>query len=144
MAEPLLYKSLFTIYSGFIVFLATIINRTLNFLEILDQYFVIFFFSGVLISITGIVMMFMWNFNNREPYYENKEENKKHFAPYLTLGSIFVLTGFTYIFYIRDITQTTFIIATGASMIGILLSLKGLRFFVKEVYSVRKKIPQHS
>ena len=148
-AEDLLYKSIVTLFSGFIVFLSILINKLHRFLLLLDSYFVIFFFLGIVICIVGLCMMVVWNFKNVKPFEEHiiEKTEKTHFAPYLTIGIILIVIAFTLVFYFRALSRQLYMISLAISLVGIALLLNGLRYFLKEVIDANKatlKNPLHS
>ena len=140
-AESLLYRAIFTLLMGFIIFVSSIINKTFEILAFMNNYFVLFLFSGFVISTTGIVYTLNWHFKNRGPFYEEQQKTS-HFIPYLAFGILLILIGFISIFYIEVPSKNLFIMTMSVSITGILLLINGLRYFVKE--AVIQKTPERS
>ncbi|MBN2367720.1 hypothetical protein JXC34_01780 [Candidatus Woesearchaeota archaeon] len=138
--DDILYRAIFTLFLGFLTFVSILVNKVYSLFSLLDNYFVLFFFSGILISFIGIGMMIVWHFKNRRPFYESEVKKEVlHFAPYLAAGSVSAIIGFFLQVYYRHMGQALFIISMSLSMLGILLLLNGLRYFIKEVL-VKKPI----
>jgi hypothetical protein len=132
--EDMMYKSIFVLFLGFLVFVMIILNKIHLFLVILDSYFVLFLFLGIIISLVGMSMLVVWNFNNRQPYFE--EINSKigtHFAPYLAAGIFFIVGGFTSLYYLKGLSRVSFLVSISSSILGIMLLLIGLKYFITEV-----------
>lgn len=144
-SEDILYESIFTIFSGFLIFLAIIINKMHQFLAILDSYFVLFLFLGIVLTIIGISMSLLWNFNNRKPYEEAIIiEEKKHFPAYFVSGSIMLLVSFTLRYYFRVNAAYNFLL-NAAGISGIILLTAVLYVYINEVIKkTKKKTPQRS
>lgn len=141
--DTLPYNSIFTLFVGFLIFIAMILNKIHMFFVPLHDYFVLFLFIGVSISSAGLFMVFKWQFENRKPFYEHKKQKKvTHFMPYLAFGILLILVGFFSIYYIKIPNKSIFIMTMSISITGILLLLNGLRYFVKE--AIIGKTPQHS
>ena len=141
-AEEVLFKSVFTLFSGFLIFLSIILNKIHKFLSLLDSYFVLFLFSGIIISGIGISMMVVWNFKNRKPYVDTKQK-RYYFIQFFSIGILMILIGFTLIYYLMAFNKNLMIISLGISVLGILLLVIGLSYFAKEVVFIRKT-PTHS
>ena len=90
-AESLLYKAIFILLTGFIIFVSSIINKTYELLEFMNKYYVLFLFAGFIISITGIVYTLIWHFKTRMPFYEKQQRRTNHFIPYLSFGILLIL-----------------------------------------------------
>ncbi len=145
--DILMYKSIFVLFFGFLVFVMIFLNKLHMFLSILDSYFVLFLFLGVITTIIGIIMLFVWNFKNRKPYEE--EETVKnfvntHFTPYLISGIVFIIIGFSLLFYLKDETGIMRIMSISSSILGIILLLVGLTYYIKEVlFKTIQRTSQH-
>ena len=68
--EDVLYSSLIVIFLGFIIFLFTIINKQISVIDIVDMYFVVFLFFGLLITTVGLSVMMVWHVKHRQPFQE--------------------------------------------------------------------------
>ena len=143
--ENLLYQSMIFTFLGFMVFLASILNKINQFIWVMDQYFVLFLFLGILITGFGIINMVVWNFRNRTPFFDDAAPKPKlHFVPFLGFGMMFVIGGFTTIHYIKHLSMNLYVFAMAISITGILSMLYGLKFFLKEAYAPSQKNPSHS
>ena len=133
--DDLLFKSIFTLFLGFLTFLSIILNKIYMVIGILDNYFVLFFFGGIAVSVSGIVMLVIWHFRNRKPFYEENEVKAPplRFVPYLSLGAVFTISGLFVRFHFSGSGMELFVISMASSILGILLLLNGLRHFIKEV-----------
>ena len=143
--DNLPYNSIFTLFVGFLIFIAMILNKIHMFFVPLHDYFVLFLLIGILISSGGLVMTFKWQFENRKPFYEHNQQQKRktqHFTPYLAFGILLILVGFFSIYYINIPNRNIFIMTMSISITGILLLINGLRYFVKE--AIIEKTPRHS
>ena len=141
--DDLPYKSIFVLFIGFLIFIAMILNKIHLFYEPLHDYFVLFLFTGIFISITGLFMGIRWNFKHRKPYYLRKKQKKTtHFMSYLAFGIILLLSSFTIIHYYHGLNKTVHLMSQIVSVGGILLLLNGLRYFIKEL--IIQKTPRHS
>jgi len=132
-------------FLGFIIFLGSILNKINNFFWIVDKYYVLFLLFGIVVSTFGLVNMMIWNFKNKTPFFDIEQSKPRlHFVPYLEVGMFMILGGFTTIHYIKKIKMGMYIISMSSSIIGILIMLYGLKFFIKEVYNPSQKSSSHS
>ena len=144
-AESLLYRAIFTLFLGFIIFVSSILNKTFTVFEAINQYYVLFIFTGFIISIIGIVSALTWHFQTRLPFYEPQPKRitkVQHFTPYLAFGILLILLGFFSIYYVKIPNKNIYIMTMSISITGILLLLNGLRYFIKE--AIIGKTPRHS
>lgn len=144
-SEDILYESIFFIFLGFLIFVSIILNKIHKFLTLLDSYFVLFLFLGIILTILGIAMSINWNFINRRPYEEEAELRKKlHFPMYFIVGSASLLMGFTMQYYLKIKDSGGFIV-NSINISGIICLCAGLYYFIEEVLKKsKKKTLQHS
>jgi len=142
-AETLLYEAVFTLFAGFLVFISMILNRIHKFFEALDTYFVLFLFTGILMSFLGVFLMVTWNFKNRGPYEGATIKQDHPFVRYFTIGNIFIMLSLTGIYYFNAIGYLTFIFRV-FSISGILILSVGLFFFAKELLKIIRTTQPHS
>ena len=141
--DDILYKSIFLIILGFLIFVLITFNKTNGLFPFLASYFVIFLISGILISSTGIIFYFVWDFKNRKPYFEQTGRTKTHFASFLSYGVILTFLSLYARYYFKGISSGFNLMLLAVSTGGILLMLIGLRFFIKEVI-IARRAPLHS
>jgi peptidoglycan/LPS O-acetylase OafA/YrhL len=133
-AEDVLIKSVITVFSGFLLFIALILNRVYSFIDVLDSYYVLFLFSGIIISLLGGILAMVWHFENRKPYIDERiKQPRTHFTPYLSFGILLVIIGFVVQHNFHDLSQSFSIMSLLLSISGIGMLVVGLRYFVIEV-----------
>jgi len=136
--EGLFYKGVFTLLSGFLLFIASILNQTYNLVPFLHDYYVLFLFTGFIFSILGIIFTFSWHFNTRSLFVNKSEKRKEHYIPYLGFGVFLILIGFFGNFYFnlsRHISLMFLIVASA----GIVLMTMGALYYIKEVFGNKEK-----
>lgn len=138
--DGLLYNSVFTMFLGFIIFIVSIINKKLEYLPIVNQYYVLFLFLGIIISLIGMGMAIIWDFKNQTFFIEEVKQKQPFFMSYFSFGILLMVVGFTMIFYYSHLSKGLYIIAMVVSVSGIGLAINGLRFFLKEAF--RQRTPQ--
>jgi hypothetical protein len=141
--ENLLYEAVFTLFAGFLIFISMILNRIHKFFAALDTYFVLFLFTGILMSLLGTFLMISWNFKIRGPYIGARKEEKHPFVTYFTLGNIMIVLSLTGIFYFNSVGYMTLIFRI-LSILGILLLSVGLIFFYGELLKIIKTTQKRS
>ena len=135
-----LFLSIFVVFFGFLIFMSSIINKKFLFLKILDTYFILFLFFGVVSSLIGVFMMIVWHVNNRMPFQEKVVKN--HFPTYLGFGAYLIIVGFTIIFYYSNLSKFMYLMSIALSIAGIIFLILGLRYYIKEVM-VKTKQPSN-
>ncbi|MCM2325140.1 MAG: hypothetical protein NDI94_01635 [Candidatus Woesearchaeota archaeon] len=135
--EDKMYLSLFVTFFGFMLLMATILNKRIHFLQIMTDYFIVFMFLGVIICSIGVSLILIGHVENRKPFIEDTNAKSPGF---LAMGTLLVATGFIFISYFK-LSKTVYIAAISVSILGIISLVNGLRFFLKENF---KKSQPHS
>jgi hypothetical protein len=142
-AETLLYEAVFTLFTGFLIFISMILNRIHKFFSAIDTYFVLFLFTGIMMSLLGVFLMLSWNFRNIGPYQGSREQKKHPFVFFFAIGSFMIIISLTGIYYFNSIGFMTLIFRI-LSVAGIVLLTVGLFFFYRELIEIIRKTQKHS
>lgn len=134
--DNFLYFAIFTIFFGFLIFILSILNKTYSFNKFLETFFVLFLFSGVILTVLGFIFMLIWYVDNRLPFEEIVI--RKQFPRYLGYGALLIVTSFFTIFYISK-EKIVYTISMAVAIIGIALLINGLRYFLTEVILNRQR-----
>ena len=129
--ERLLYTSIFTLFLGFIMFMASILNNRFTYSQFISAYFVLFIIAGMIMAGTGMIMMLVWHVKNKKPYLE--VVRKDHFPSYFGFGIFLLVIGITIISYYSKMQRGVYYMAMSITVAGIILLIIGLKYFAKEV-----------
>ncbi len=129
--DDLLFAAIFVMFLGFLIFVLSIINKNFIFITFLDNYFVLFFFFGILMSVIGLALLVAWHVNNKVPYYV--ETKKNHFSSFLGFGMLLLVIGFVLLIRYSKLSSLVYIMSIAISIMGIILLIMGLEYFVREV-----------
>ncbi|MFH2020384.1 MAG: hypothetical protein ABIJ34_03155 [archaeon] len=134
--ENKFYLSLFVIFSGFMLFIFAFMNKQKLFFPTLDKYYVLLVLAGIFTGIFGASMMLAWHVRNRKPFEDTF--TKTHFPSFFAIGALLLFSGLSFYFFYAKGRVLVFEMSMTASIMGIILLMLGLRYYVQEALFAKK------
>lgn len=127
--------SIFVLFSGFMIFIFNIINRLHETIEFMHKLYVIFLFISIIISVSGIFLIFSWHLKSSNPFLEDNKSKvaNTHFPPYLATGIILTMIGLSIRYSINNESDFIRNFSLITNIVGLFMLTNGFRYFWNEV-----------